>query len=721
MTSRHNKMRARVAAGLQNTESRTGRFRAFSMIRPAMQKMVPRYPVLSQKLRGIKEQSIANLNELVEQAKTSLTSKGCQVYVAETTQQAQNYILNLVSRGIVVKSKTNAGKEINITHVLEDRGLQVVETDLGDRINQLAGSEASHMLAPAIHIPIEKVTEIFSAEVGHQLPCDEKELVVAARTGLREFLIKADVGISGANAIAADTGSVFVTENEGNIRMVTMMPKIHIVIAGVEKIVPKLEDAMQVVRAAAVYGVGQDIGTYVSVISGVSSCSDPELNELLHGQGPREVHVVLLKEGRHEAIEAGFGEALYCINCGSCLNFCPIYGEIGEKYGHKYMGGRGLIFTAFNSNLEKTVESGLSLCIGCQKCKTACPVQMDTPTMLRRLREEDVRQQGLGWTKEKTLALLSKPKTLPRIGRLAASLGGALLKKTSGGSTARLPLPSFGLAGERLVPNMQGISFLQKAQPKAIEKPVKKVGFFPGCVVNYSNHALGDALLHVLGENQVAVSMAKFDVCCGIPGLTSGDQTYSKQMARQNVEIYSQMDMDALLFVCPSCAVAFQEEYPRLLADEPALLAKAQVLANKVRDVNQFLMEEIDLKQPQVRLTETVTYHDPCHLVRSLGVKEQPRKLIQQLPGANFVEMTDADTCCGFGGSFSLCYYDLSKQINLGKLQAIEDSGASVLATSCPGCMIHFRDGLHQRKMTQRVLHIVQLLSEAYGKGGRQC
>lgn len=720
MTSRHNKMQARVATGLQNTESRTGRFRAFGMIRPAMQKMVPRHPNLSQKLRGIKEQSIANLNELVGQAEASLTSKGCQVYVAETTEQAQNYILNLVSQGIVVKSKTNAGKEINITHVLEERGLQVVETDLGDRINQLAGSEASHMLAPAIHIPIEKVTEIFSAEVGHQLPCDEKELVVAARTGLREFLIKADVGISGANAIAADTGSVFVTENEGNIRMVTMMPKIHIVIAGVEKIVPKLEDAMQVVRAAAVYGVGQDIGTYVSVISGVSSCSDPELDELLHGQGPREVHVVLLKNGRNEAIEAGFGEALYCINCGSCLNFCPIYGEIGEKYGHKYMGGRGLIFTAFNSNLEKTVESGLPLCIGCQKCKTACPVQMDTPTMLHRLREEDVRQQGLGWTKEKTLALLSKPKTLPRIGRLAVSLGSALLKKTSGGSTARLPLPAFGLAGERLVPNMQGTAFLQKAQPKAIAKPVKKVGFFPGCVVNYSNHALGDALLHVLGENQVAVSLAKSDVCCGIPGLTSGDQTYSKQMARQNVEIYSQMEMDALLFVCPSCAVAFREEYPRLLADEPALLAKAQALADKVRDVNQFLMEDIELKQPQGRVTETVTYHDPCHLVRSLGVREQPRKLLQQLPGANYVEMADADACCGFGGSFSLGYYDLAKQINIGKLQAIEDSGASVLATSCPGCMIHFQDGIHQKKMPQKVVHTVQLLSEAYGKGGRQ-
>ncbi|WP_291300578.1 LUD domain-containing protein [Desulfosporosinus sp. BICA1-9] len=350
----HKIVKNKVTEGLHDMESRKGRFRAFDAIRPAMLKMVPHYPELSNRLRSIKEYSMDHLNDMIAKAQRSLEEKGCKVYLAETSEDAQNYIARLIPKvGLVVKSKSNAGKEINISHYLEDRGVKVVETDLGDRINQLAKCEASHSLAPAIHIPIEKVTKLFSEEEGTQLECTPEALVISARKGLRDFLVKADVGISGANAIAADTGSVFVTENEGNIRAVSMMPKIHIVIAGVEKIVSTLEDAMQVVRAAAVYGVGQDIGTYVSVISGVSESLDPDLEEDIHGQGPKEVHIVLLTNGRKAALEAGFKESLYCINCGSCLNFCPVYQEVGGKYGYKYLGGARPGFCRLSWRLRK--------------------------------------------------------------------------------------------------------------------------------------------------------------------------------------------------------------------------------------------------------------------------------------------------------------------------------------------------------------------------------
>ncbi|ABO48979.1 CoB--CoM heterodisulfide reductase [Desulforamulus reducens MI-1] len=722
MGSRSDKIQKnKVALGLQNTDSRKGRFRAFDAIRPAMKKMVKNYPYLSNELRQIKQHCIDNLEEMISKATLSLERKGCHVYVAETTEQAQAHLLSLIPQGVVVKSKTNAGKEINLTHVLEERDIQVIETDLGDRINQLAHSEASHSLAPAIHIPIEKVTEVFSKEMGTQLECSHEALVVAARKGLRDYLINADVGISGANAIAADTGSVFVTENEGNIRAVTMMPKIHIVIAGVEKIVPTLEDALKVVRSAAVYGVGQDIGTYVSVISGTSTCCDPELDELIHGQGPQEVHILFLKHGRQEAIDKGFAESLYCINCGSCLNFCPIYAEIGEKYGYKYLGGRGLVFTAFHGDLQKTVESGLSLCIGCQKCKNSCPVQMNTPEMLKNLRQEQVQQEGLGWKKERMLALLSKPKGLPRLTKVASTFGGTLLKKSKIGVKTRFSLPSLGLPGERLLPAVQKKSFLENAKPKPIENPVKTVAFFPGCVVNYTEPSVGEALLHVLGENKVAVKLAKEDLCCGIPGIVSGDKNYSRQMALRNIEIYSQFDTDALVFVCPSCAVAFKEEYPKLFAkDDPKLLQKVIKLAQKVKDINQFLIEDIELVTIPGSIPEKITYHDPCHLVRSLGITQQPRQLIQTLPGAKFEEMVDADACCGFGGSFSIDYYDLSRRINEGKLTSIENTGATILATSCPGCMLHFRDGITQKNMKQQVFHTIQLLSQTYGRRNKE-
>lgn len=714
----HKIVKNKVSEGLHDMESRKGRFRAFDAIRPAMQKMVPNYPELSNNLRRIKEYSIDHLDEIIAKAKQSLESKGCKVYLAETSAEAQKYIAGLIpDQGLVVKSKSNAGKEINISHYLEDQGVIVVETDLGDRINQLAKSEASHSLAPAIHIPIEKVTELFSQEEGRSLECSHEALVVSARKGLRNFLVKADVGISGANAIAADTGSVFVTENEGNIRAVSMMPKVHIVIAGVEKIVPTLEDAMQVIRAAAVYGVGQDVGTYVSVISGVSESLDPDLEELTQGQGPREVHIVLLKNGRREAIDLGFKESLYCINCGSCLNFCPVYAEVGGKYGYKYLGGRGLVFAAFHDALKKSEENGLSLCIGCQRCHTACPVQMATPEMLWKLRQNAAGQKGVGWKKDLVFSLLTKPQTLPMVSKLATTFGKLALKEADKGMKSRLTFNSFGLPQERTIPRFSGKSFMETAKPKPIAKPVKKVGFYPGCVVNYTETDLGEALLHILGENNIEVKLAKEDVCCGIPSIVSGDLNHAKAMALKNIETYSSFDMDALVFVCPSCAVAFKEEYPKLFAqDSPELQAKVRRLAEKVKDINEFLCQDIDLKLPQQKVLETVTYHDPCHLARSLDVKKEPRELLKKIPGLNFVEMPDADMCCGFGGSFSLSFYELSQRINEGKLKNVTATNASILATSCPGCMVHFRDGIDQHHMKQKVSHVVQLLSQAYGR-----
>lgn len=711
-------VRRKVNEGLHDKQSRKGRFIAFNSIRPAMTNMVPNYPDLADRLRGIKEYSIDHMDEMVAKAKKSLENKGCKVFLADTVEEAQKYIASLIpEEGLVVKSKSNAGKEINISHYLEDSDLTVVETDLGDRINQLDKGEASHSLAPAIHIPIERVTELFSKEAGEPLENTPEALVVSARKLLRDYLVKADVGISGANAIAADTGSVFLTENEGNIRAVTMMPKVHIVIAGVEKIVPTLEDAMQVLRAAAVYGVGQDIGTYVSMISGVSESLDPELNTYSQGQGPQAVHIVFLKHGRKEAIDAGFKESLYCINCGSCLNFCPVYAEVGSKYGYKYLGGRGVVFGAFHGDLEKAEEGGLSLCIGCQKCVNACPVKMRTPDMVWKLRQQAVAKEGLSKTKDFVFSALTRKQALPLVSKLANMFGGVMLEDANKGMTSKVALNSMGMPKERVIPRFKGMTFAETAQPKAITNPVKKVGFYPGCVVNYTDTNLGEALLHVLGENNVEVKIGKEDLCCGIPSIVSGDLAHAKEMALKNINTYSAFDIDALVFVCPSCAVAFKEEYPKLFANaSPQIQEKVKNLAQKVKDINEFLLHDIELKLPEQPVTETVTYHDPCHLARSLNVKEEPREILQKIPGVNFVEMKDADMCCGFGGSFSLSYYELSHRINEDKLKNIADTQATTLATSCPGCMIHFQDGISQRKMPQKVAHVVQVLSRAYGR-----
>lgn len=385
----------RVRSGLDDKEAALGRERALGFIRGGMRKMVPRYPELSNRLRGIKSNSIENLESLLEQATSVLTQKGVKVFRAKTPEEALRHVAEIVGQGLVVKSKSNAAKEIDLVQTLQNQGAKVVETDLGDRIVQLAGSHASHSLAPAIHMTVNRVAEIFSNDLGRTFPADEEVLVEAARVSLRNYLLTADVGLSGANAIAADTGSIIVMENEGNIRAVTSLPRVHIAIAGIEKIVPTLEDALTVVRAASVFGVGQDFGTYASVISGPSRTFDLDGEEFLTGLGPEEVHVVLLEHGRWEAKERGFAETLYCINCGSCLNFCPIYREVGEQYGDKYLGGRGIITAAIQKGLKTADVSGLSLCLNCKNCTEACPSQISTPEMLNRLRAQSFMENGI--------------------------------------------------------------------------------------------------------------------------------------------------------------------------------------------------------------------------------------------------------------------------------------------------------------------------------------
>lgn len=718
------KIKQKIKEGLNDESARKGRYRAFSVIRPGMQKMVARYPNLRDKLRNIKQYSISNLSSLLNQAINSLEEKGCKVFIADTPKQATEYIGKIVQKGLVVKSKSNAGKEIGITKYLENQGAKVIETDLGDRINQLANSSASHSLAPAIHIPIEKVTELFSKEAGEQLKCDENELVKAARKSLRKFLEEADVGISGANAIVAETGSIILTENEGNIRAVTSMPRIHIAIAGIEKIVPKLNDGITVIKAAATFGVGQDIGTYISVISGPSRYTNEELDFLGPAQGPEEVHVVFLRGGREKAIEDGFEEALYCISCGSCLNFCPVYGAIGDKYGYKYLGGRGTVFTAFHGDLEKAQDAGLFLCIGCQKCLDTCAVGMRTPEMVTRLRAKVVEEKGLEWAKKYVFNILAENK-LPKYIKLARTFQDLGLKRKPDGKSAtmRFNMASMGIPSDRLVPTLADKTFAETVKNrKLVENPKMKVAFFAGCMVNYIKPELGVDLLNVLETQGIEVKTYKEEACCGLPALMSGGVAEAKKLAKQNIELFTKDDFAYLLFVCPSCATTVKKEWAKFLEKETDsnLVNKFRELTEKIMDINEFLVKVLNLKPPKQSLKAKVTYHDPCHLVRGLEVKDEPRKLLQSILGVELVELEDSDSCCGFGGSFSLFYYDLAKRINLEKVNKIKATGADYLVTSCPGCMMHIADGIHRTGSKQKVAHIVEVLAQAY-RGGISC
>ncbi len=712
-------IKRKVKAGLKDSSSRLGRSRALGIIKPSMKDMVANYPDLRDRIKKIKKDSIDNLPQLLEQTITSFERNGCRVFVADTAKEAREYIGGIAQKGLVVKSKSNAGKEIGITSYLEEQGATVIETDLGDRIAQIAKSEASHSLAPAIHIPIERVAELFSEEAGEKLEPDIDVLIKTARKSLRRYLEEADVGISGANAIIAETGSVVLTENEGNIRAVTSMPRTHVVIAGIEKIVPTLEDGIAVIKGAATYGVGQDIGTYISVISGPSRYSHDSLTFLGPGQGPDTVHIVLLKEGREEAIAEGFGESLYCISCGSCLNFCPVYYEIGEKYGYKHLGGRGAVFAAFHGDLDKAEEAGLFLCVGCQSCVEPCAVGMDTPDMIVRLREKIVRRKGLGRIQKAAYSALAGNK-LPSASGIGRSLQNIGMKKGPDKKSAkmRIGIGRMGLPKDRLVPSIAKKSLAkQVAERKPIKNPAMTVAFYAGCVVNYARPDLGLDLLDVLEAQNVRVLTYAMEVCCGVPALMGGIATEAEQMAAHNTELLSADSFDYLICICPTCATTIKKEWPKLLKNKkPELEATAEDLAKKVIDINDFLINVLDIKPLKLSDKTRVTYHDPCHLAKGLDIREEPRRLLRRIPGVEYIEMEESDSCCGFGGSFSLYFYDLSRQINAEKIKHIEATGTDQVVTSCPGCMIHIADGIDHSQGKQKVVHIVQLLARTLGE-----
>ena len=728
----------RIAAALDDGRSRLARDRALGPLRQSSKAMAQRYPDLAGRLRRVKEEALADLNRLVEQAAEKLRANGCKVFFAPDAAAARDYILQVIPPGPVVKSKTNVGKEMDLAEALAGRGTAVIETDLGDRINQLAGSHATHPLAPAIHIPVETVRDLFARESGRELSTDVEELVAVARQSLRAHLENASAGISGANAIAADTGTIVLMENEGNIRAVTSLPEVHVVVAGINKIVPTFEDAVMVVQAASIYGAGQDFGTYLSAISGPAAepAADPD-GTVLGGQGPREVHVVLLDNGRSRAVREGYGEAFYCLNCGSCQNFCPVYGVLGDRFGQKYIGGIGLVQTVFTQGEDAALAGGLAACLNCGNCVGACPVQIDTPSLIRRLRRELALKKGLAWPQRLAGYFLADQGRLAGGARAAACLAGPLLapgKEPWGGAHLRLAPGLIGLDRERLLPAPVRASFLSGAAEKVVpreimsrEAPVKKAALYVGCLVNVFYPGIGRAALTVLGRGRAAVLIPKGQQCCGLPLLAAGDCEGARKLARRNLDCFDSEDVDAVINLCASCGETLLHTYPRLLADDPAYAEKARRLAGRVKDITVFLADDLGWPDDLPAAGGTgrgipaagektqkvaVTYHDPCHLRLGQGVTAQPRRLLAALPGAVYREMADADTCCGFGGLVSLEHYPLTAAISLEKAKKIEASGASVVATACPGCLLHLNDGLARAGVRAAVKHVVELLAE---------
>ena len=334
---------------------------------------------------AIRQHALANLPQLLVQLEERLTAAGVQVHWAETAQEA-NAIIHGIAVGAharsIIKGKSMASEEIELNHYLEERGIHCLESDMGEYIVQLADEKPSHIVMPAIHKTKQDIAALFERHIPEAGYSDDVDtLIQTGRRALRQAFVDADIGLSGVNFAAADTGTLWLVENEGNGRLSTTVPDVHIAVMGMEKVVAKLEHIVPLASLLTRSATGQAITTYFNLISGPRRPGEKD--------GPRQLHLVLLDNGRTQAYsDEQLRATLQCIRCGACMNHCPVYARIGgHAYGTTYPGPIGKIISPHLLGLEATADLATASSL-CGACGEVCPVRIPIPSLLVRLREE---------------------------------------------------------------------------------------------------------------------------------------------------------------------------------------------------------------------------------------------------------------------------------------------------------------------------------------------
>ncbi len=376
---------------------------------------------------AIRRRTLEHLDFYLEEFERRATERGAVVHWAATWDEANEIVLRIARENGVrkaVKSKSMVSEECALNDALEGAGIEVVETDLGEYILQLGKEPPSHIIAPVIHKTLDQVSDLFAEKHATERKTDIPELTREARERLRPHFLSADMGITGANFVVAETGSTLIVTNEGNGRMATTLPRVHVAITGIEKVVPTLEDLSVLLRLLPRSATGQSISNYVSVTTGVGAEDEPD--------GPRQFHIVLLDAGRSRILASEFKDILRCIRCGACMNHCPVYQSVGgHAYGWVYPGPMGSVLTPNYVGLENALDLPHAATL-CNQCGVVCPVKIPLPELLRKLREKQY-ERGLRPARERMALrawsfLASHPKLyawITRIGmKLLARMGG---------------------------------------------------------------------------------------------------------------------------------------------------------------------------------------------------------------------------------------------------------------------------------------------------------
>ncbi len=628
-----------------------------------------RLPDLEERRERAKRSKQAGVRDerLLSMALDNLRANKIRVLGPFPKKEAQEAILSEIgTERLVVKSKSNVTKELELTKFLERKGIQVIETDAGDRIIQIGKVKQAHPTGPAADLTRYDVARIMSDYLGREVDPDPNSLTQVIREDVRHYIERAGIGITGTNFIAAEEGAAVILHNEGNAAECARRPMKHIIVASTDKVVLNLEESMNLAKLQAYYATGKLVSQYINVISGPSMTADIEKETYYGMHGPKEVVLVLVDNNR-STIAAR--EILECFNCGSCLLRCPVYDVVGKDFGGPaYLGGRGVAFTACIDDARTAVDSGLSLCTNCGLCIEMCPVRIDTPGHVQKARKAAT-GSGLLPTAEqkvvsKSIRNYHNPWLQPRSARARWAEG--------------LDLPTKG-----------------------------RTLFFAGCSSSLLHPDMPRAVVEVLASAGMDVCyLGKDEVCCGSTLLKIGEEGLFLKNAEESAKRIRDTKAKKVITSCPGC-------YRTLLMYKD-LVDGFDVEVEHVSQTMARLLDEGKLKLEA--LDVEVTYHDPCELGRLGGVFEEPRKVLRSVPKLRLKEMEEnrsLSQCCGSGGGVKTAHPELATSIGAKRLTAAERTGAKVLVTSCPWCLTNLRDSSKKKGSGLEICDLMVLLRRA--------
>lgn len=420
-----------------------------------------------------------------------------------------------------------------------------------------------------------------------------------------------------------------------------------------------------------------------------------------------------------KSIKELLADAERCVKCGNCLAQCPVYLETLEE-PLSARGKMALIESLGKEDPEftKRFSQILSQCLLCATCAENCPNGVSGDEIIREARTLLAREKGLSLPKKAIFRyILDSERLLPWLVKGGAALQYLFLEKIpeESGLHLRFPVPFFDQ--RRFIPPLVPNPFLSiHSGWRRSEKEIMQVGLFVGCVGNYLFPGISQSALETLLRQGVSVYIPENQFCCGLPALGSGDEETPLSLACKNITAFAEEELKCIIVPCASCASMLKLEYPALFAQDHPLRSQALTFSEKVKDISSFLVQIWNGKfvsPGETKKTRRITYHDPCHLRRKLGIYEEPRQLLKNLFGVEYVEMPEANRCCGQGGSFNIANYDLSLKIAERKIQAIAEIDADVVTTTCSGCLLQLMDGLHQAGLKREVRHLIEMVNQA--------